>query len=431
MPTTEDLRDAWRSLSANGTPPEPELAGRVLPSWSVCIDDWIDRLTESYLRDYSRRYSHYKLVVAQYGGGKSHFLLAMRKRALDEGFAACYLRCSASTSLANWAALYLQIADSTRLPGRDSGGVRAIIDVALERIRERAKAAPDPEVALAAIIGNLEFNADYPSASFQRVAATAIRETYRQADPQLLSAAIRWLGKGQSGLTRQEMTRLGLSHIPAGQASRHGLEMFHSFVRFLKEFTGVHGLALLLDETDMMFASRGKALASLMGALRTLIDQADDALGPIPVFGLLAAVPDINERMEQYLALSQRFRVTIPFDQGDDQAPQIDLSKVGAQRDLLLQLGEKLRALREDAFEMKFDQASQQSNLNAMVQAAMTRMADVDSRRLFVKSWCSLLDEQTRSGERVFSRDQLDQAIQGSYDWLRLQTAAPAPNDVA
>ena len=63
------------------------------------------------------------------------------------------------------------------------------------------------------------------------------------------------------------------------------------------------GYVLLLDETDMMFTSRGQALANLMGALRTLIDQSDDALGPIPVLGLLAAVPDINERMEQYPAL--------------------------------------------------------------------------------------------------------------------------------
>ena len=80
-----------------------------------------------------------------------------------------------------------------------------------------------------------------------------------------------------------------------------------------------------------MFTSRGQALANLMGALRTLIDQSDDALGPIPVLGLLA-VPDINERMEQYPALSQRFRISIPFDTGDDQAPQIDLAKVGPQQ---------------------------------------------------------------------------------------------------
>ena len=430
MATTEDLRDAWRSLSSHGTPPEPELASRVLPSWSVCIDDWIDRLTETYLRDYSRRYSHYKLVIAQYGGGKSHFLLAARKRALDEGFAACYLRCTQNTSLSDWASFYLQIADSMRLPGREAGGVRHIIEAALESVRKRAQAAPEPEAAIAAIINNLEFNADYPSASFQRVAAIAIREMYGQADVQLLSAAIRWLGKGQSGLTRQEMTRLGLSHVPSGQTGRHGLEMFHSLVRFLTDFTGVHGLVLLLDETDMMFTSRGQALANLMGALRTLIDQSDDALGPIPVLGLLAAVPDINERMEQYPALSQRFRVTIPFDTGDDQAPQIDLAKVGGQREFLLQLGEKLQVLRQDAFEMAFDPETQRANLTGMVEAAMTRMADVDSRRLFVKSWCSLLDEQARSGERQFPQAQLDQALQGSYDWLRTQTAA-APDDVA
>ena len=130
-----------------------------------------------------------------------------------------------------------------RLPAREIGRVRQIIEAALESIRKRAQAAPEPEAAIAVIINNLEFDADYPSASFQRVAATAIREMYGQADAQLLSAAIRWLGKGQSGLTRQEIARLGLSHVPTGQTGRHGLEMFHSLVRFLTDFTGVHGLS--------------------------------------------------------------------------------------------------------------------------------------------------------------------------------------------
>ena len=79
---------------------------------------------------------------------------------------------------------------------------------------------------------------------------------------------------------------------------------------------------------------------------------------------------------------------------------------------------------------MAFNPETQRANLTGMVEAAMTRMADVDSRRLFVKSWCSLLDEQARSGERQFPQAQLDQALQGSYDWLRTQTAA-APDDVA
>lgn len=74
----QDLRDAWLNLAAHGTPPASEIAGRVLPAWSVSLDAWLDRLTKVYLRDYSRRNAHFKLAIAPYGGGKTHFLLRLR-----------------------------------------------------------------------------------------------------------------------------------------------------------------------------------------------------------------------------------------------------------------------------------------------------------------------------------------------------------------
>ncbi|NLH74685.1 MAG: hypothetical protein GX456_16680 [Verrucomicrobia bacterium] len=43
----EDLRDAWMNLAAHGTPPASEIAGRVLPAWSVGLDAWLDRLAKA------------------------------------------------------------------------------------------------------------------------------------------------------------------------------------------------------------------------------------------------------------------------------------------------------------------------------------------------------------------------------------------------
>ena len=79
-----------------------------------------------YLRDHcvggaegGRGNSHFKLIVADYGGGKTHFLHAFHHRALEEGFAVSYLQCKQGVSFDDWMALYSLIAASIHLPGRD------------------------------------------------------------------------------------------------------------------------------------------------------------------------------------------------------------------------------------------------------------------------------------------------------------------------
>src|SRR5690242_8530719 len=106
----DDLRDAWLTLSSTGTPPASEIASRVLPAWSVGIDGWLDRLTTTYLRSYCRRNSHFKLAVAPYGGGKTHFLLALAGRANAENWAVCYLQCKTGISVGDWFGLYEHVA---------------------------------------------------------------------------------------------------------------------------------------------------------------------------------------------------------------------------------------------------------------------------------------------------------------------------------
>ena len=98
--TEDDASQLWAMLGAEGkAPPELVYASHVLPSYSVAIQPWLDRLASRFLRQLCRKNAHFKLVLAPYGGGKTHFLLALGARALEENFAVAYVPCGESISL--------------------------------------------------------------------------------------------------------------------------------------------------------------------------------------------------------------------------------------------------------------------------------------------------------------------------------------------
>ena len=98
--------ELWTRLGEHGTAPtEVTSAARVLPSYTAGIGPWIDRLSDQYLRGSGSRRglcqstAHFKLVLAPYGGGKTHFLLTLGARALEDGFAVSYVPCGGGVSL--------------------------------------------------------------------------------------------------------------------------------------------------------------------------------------------------------------------------------------------------------------------------------------------------------------------------------------------
>lgn len=438
MPTHNDIIAAWRSLSSTGTPPSPDVSARVLPEWSVGIDEWQDRIVNTYLRDYcvgggegAGGNSHFKLVVAGYGGGKTHFLHAFRGRALAEGYAVCYIQCKMDeVSFDDWMGLYAMIAQSIRLPDGEGQGIAKIVETAKDNLVARAETAPAPDAAFEALLENLSWR-DYPNSVFLEIMAKAIRGMHEHYDRQLYRTAVNWLQGGQRNLPTEDLRRLGVAKIPAGQLSSFGRELFYSLVKFITEFCGTKGLVLLMDETDTMFSARGKALERLLAALRTTIDQSDDRIDSIPVFGLFAAVPAINAQMQtNYAALYQRFSVIVPFHEGNDNAAQIDLEQLSERRKLLLAIGEKLTNLASAALDFEFDRVLQHRNVRTLVDVAEDRVfAGVDSRRLFVKTWCAFLDEQHRRGEREYEAEAVNEAFQGSYKGIRDEEANITEDD--
>jgi hypothetical protein len=412
----DDLRDAWKNLASYGTPPASEIAGRVLPAWSVGLDRWLDRLTKEYLRDYCRRNSHFKLALAPYGGGKTHFLLTLAGRATEENWATCYLQCKLNVSLGDWYGLYEHVAKSIQLPGSKLRGVKLVFQAALDRMRKQAESAPEPDFALDKMIGALEDD-DWPHTAFARVAVAFLNHLRDpRMNQELGKAALRWL-QGEALENKKQRELLDVNPVTAQGRSQHGQTLFCSLVKFIPR-AGVNGLVLLFDEMDTMLNVKGKALEKIFVSIRVLTDAPDQKL---PLFGIFGAVPDIVQLIRNSGAqfLISRYQVVVPFHEGDDNAPILDLSELGSQNEMLRAIGEKLLQLGVQVHNWKFNLDLQRRNLRNLAELTATRRLEVNARRLFVKTWCSLLEEQARNGESEKSETELTNLIEGAYSGFR------------
>ena len=408
------LRDLWARLAESGTvPTDLELASHSLPNYSVAVEPWMDRLAKRYLQDLCRRNAHFKLVIAPYGGGKTHFLIELGNRARKEDFAVSYVPCSADTNLEDGLELYKESVKKLWLPGETESGLRRFLGATIERKRAQisSREVPDEALAFERWLHTVE-RTQYEENAFGRVMAAALRG--EDEPSQLGEAAFRWLQGDPDTLGRSELEGLGLARISAKDKKKFGRNMLLSMAKFLPE-AGPYGWVLLIDEVETLFTARGKSLLRVLAAMRILVD-----IQGVPLLGTFAAVPDIMEQIRLYEALRGRLSVIgAAFDQGNDLAVQLHLDKMDKQEKLLADIGRKLIQVGSQAKGVSFDAELQSSNAENLAQVAAERNLDVDARRLYVKTWVSLLEEQSEREQRRFENQELSERYQGAFDSLR------------
>ena len=410
----------WAMLGAEGkAPTELTQASHVLPSYSVGIEPWIDRLARLYLRTLCRGAAHFKLVLAPYGGGKTHFLLTLGIRARDqENFAVAYVPCGERVSLDSPLDVYREFVKHLQLPSQDQPGLRVFLDAVTRTKRDdiRQRGVPDVDAAFRLWVSDVR-KRDYPENAFGRVMAAALQATGDGVDSPVGDAALRWLQGDIDTLGRSDMQELHLARVPAASRRQFGRNLLLSLVKFLPE-AGVHGLLLLMDEVETLFQVRkGAAALRILGAMRVILDAPTGVSGGVPLFGVFSATPDVLEEFRRYPALEQRLAVRgASFDQGNDLAPQMPLDKVQSQETFLAEIGEKLIGVGRVALGKPFDRELQRINAQRLARVASERSLDVHARRLFVKTWVNLLDIQSSEGEREIEEDELMARYSGSFE---------------
>jgi len=413
--------DLWARLGSEGKAPNELMnAAKVLPFYSVALEPWLTRMQKTYLQNLAQRGAHFKLVIAPYGGGKTHFLMAVGARALTQGFATSYIGCSAGVNLAHSFDVYQAFIKNLHIPGNDKPGVLALLRYCLHNKQEQIQAlhAPDPEAAFDVWLQEIA-QEEYPEPAFGRVLAAALRHQWQPEYAPAGDAALRWLRGEIDTLTRGEREALRLARIPQRAQSELGKNLLFSLITFLKEI-GLMGVVILFDEVETLFNVRGQALQRILAAMRVVLDQASGFTENAPLFGLFAAVPDVVEHLARYPALEQRLAVRgAPFEEGNDFAPQIHLDKIEAPLPLLTELGKKLLALGKVARSHQFDAALQEQNIKNLAKVATDFSLEIDARRLFVKSCVNILDLQVHQGERAFALEELQDRYRGYWDELK------------
>lgn len=416
-----DAKELWATLGAEGkAPTEITYASQVLPNYTVGFGPWIDRIAKRYLHGLCRRSAHFKLALAPYGGGKTHFLVALGLQALQENFAVAYVPCGDGVSPDSPLSVYRELVGNLQLPGNNDTGIQPLLAATVRAKREQITrhGAPDVDAAFQMSVTAIS-RTSYPENAFGRVIAAALG-SIDDGGSENGDAAIRWLQGDIDTLTREEMQDLRVARVYARDRNRFGWDLMLSLVKFLP-LAGVHGLVLLLDEVESLLQGRRIAAEQrILAAMRVLLDRPDGVPGGVPLLGVFSATENVLEGIRPYPALVQRLAVRgATFGEGNDFAPQLALDSVLDQCQMLTEIGERLLEVGRVATGYEFDQDLQRRNARGLAQVAFERDLDVDARRLFVKTWIGLLDVQaTRGDEKEFSRHELEARYAGTFDSL-------------
>ena len=419
-----EARQVWAQLGEEGkAPTELARAAHVLPDYTVGIQPWIDRLAEHYLRGLCREDAHFKLVLADYGGGKTHFLCSFGLRALAENFAVSYVPCSAGLSLDGPLEVYRELVKILQLPGENRPGLQTLLATVMKRKREEIERAGAPDVEGALRRWRLRLRRDdFPQNAFGRVMAAALESVEGEATA-VGDAAFTWLQGEPDALTRGDMQELRLAKLRADERRSFGRNLLLSIVKFLPQ-AGVHGLVLLLDEVETLSQVRGRALLRILAAIRVFVDSPASIPGGVPLCGIFAATPDVLDEISRYPALKQRLAVSgASFAEDNNLAIQLPLDEVAPQEALLEEVGRKLTDVGTLATGHAFDAGLQAENARSLAMVASERNLDVDARRLFIKTWVNLLELQAQAGERSIGRDELVGRYEGVFNKFKSDEA--------
>ena len=416
--TQTEAQHIIHKLGESGIPPT-----RNLEAYTVGIDSILDTLKEEYLGGYLRDGgSSFKLVVGEYGSGKSHFLYRLRDLAWEFGYVVSRTElspkeCPYDNQLKVYQAVVNNlIYHSPNTDSADTNGLEPFLEnhffQTLKTLGvENAKTSVGLDVRVNLWLDTiLRFNIESPS--FRHAIYYYFRAVAEdnEADRRIIGA---WL-RGES---------VGLRDVRAFSITEKldksvAFKMMRSLAQAVHEI-GYAGLVLLFDEGDRMVSigsSRTEKIAC--DNLREVIDRCAGESIPSALF--VYAVPPyfVTNIAPNYEALSQRISSKVKFSRQNPFSIQISLDHLDYPGEELLRLiGEKLLRVYETAYAMNFTHELQRENIAALA-AGCASLLSTSHRRHFVKSLVTMLTEQRVSGEHIYEEDNLNGVLRDVTDQL-------------
>ncbi len=378
------------TIGGYGTPPEFGIE-----YYTVGLEPYLKVLEDDYFNFPGRQsISTFKLIVGNYGGGKTHFLYSIRNLAWKYNYATSYVSLSAiECPFDRLELVYKKIVSNICTPlaekdmlGAYEIGIEALLRKWYNQVRE--------ERDFISLIKGLE------SISYANCIKGALSNLVADDEDGFL-ALIQWL-KGED-IARELKLRYRISErIDRTSAFR----MLRSLIQFINTI-GYSGVIFLFDEAERgMSISSARDKRRALDNLRQIVDECGNSRLPGAMF--FYAVPDENLLLEGtggvYEALRQRLRSS--FTKINPVGVKIDLEKIEvAPEEFLLRLGEKLARIFESAYDFEFDQNILSRSIKNIAGSALEmQMLDISYKRIFVVGMIEAF-QRIRNFKTVIDRD--------------------------
>ncbi|MGH9836575.1 MAG: BREX system ATP-binding domain-containing protein [Blastocatellia bacterium] len=416
--TQQEAQHIIRKLGESGIPPT-----RGLEAYTVGMDSILGTLESEYLKGYLRDGgSSFKLVVGEYGSGKSHFLYRLRDIAWANGYVVSRTElspkeCPYDNQLKVYQAVVNNLIYHDPDPNiADTQGIEAFLEnhffhtmrmLGIEQMMTSIGLDVRVKMWLETILRFKVESPSYRHAVYFYLQAAAEES---EAKKRVIGA---WL-RGES-VTLRDVREFSITERIDRSVA---FKMLRSLSQLVHEL-GYAGLALLFDEGDRMVSigsSRTEKVAC--DNLREVIDRCAGESLPSTLFAYAVPPYFVTNIAPQYEALSQRISSKVKFSRKNPYSVQISLDQLDYPgEELLRKIGEKLLGVFEQAYDVKLDHELQARNI-AQLADTCAALLSTSHRRHFVKSLMDMLAEQRAEGERLYEQDNVQNVVRAVTEQL-------------
>ncbi len=416
--TSQEAQHIIRKLGESGIPPT-----RGLEAYTVGMDSVLGTLESEYLKGYLRDGgSSFKLVVGEYGSGKSHFLYRLRDLAWDNGYVVSRTElspkeCPYDNQLKVYQAVISNLIFHSPDPNvADTQGIEAFLEnhfyttmrmLGIETMMTSIGLDKRVELWLDTI---LRFRIESPSF---RHAVYFYLKSVAEENEQAKRTIGAWL-RGESVALKDVRAFSITERIDRSVA----FKMLRSVAQMVHEL-GYAGLVLLFDEGDRMVSiGSSKTEKVACDNLREVIDRCAGESLPATLFTYAVPPYFVTNIAPQYEALSQRISSKVKFSRRNPFSVQISLDQLDYPGEELLRLiGEKLLGIFEQAYGIALNHELQKQNIAQLAETCGSLLS-TSHRRHFVKSLIDMLAEQRADGERIYEPDNVQNVVRGVTEQL-------------
>ena len=422
LPEPRLARQIIDTLGQSGTP-----VSKGVSYYNVGNDSLLNAIDTHYLGSYlADGGAVFKLVVGDYGSGKSHFLYCVRDRAWQRDFAVSKVDLSPKESpYDDQRRVYAAVASALiwhelGSAGEDEQGLSRFLEGTLRRLvaphgldlaDEGVEEIPEVRAFLQTVA-----TSPVDSLSFHK-AVQGYFQALSRGQERRVESLERWL-HGEE-VTPEDMRDLRMIGVTEKINKNNAFKMLRSLCQTVRAM-GYTGLALLFDEGDRMLSIGGKAEKTATDNLREVIDRCREDL-PGALF-MYAVPPDfLHTVVPKYPALQQRVQAADYFSRVNPFSPQINLEHLDLPDEQLLnQIGYRLLAIFEVAYNVTLNHEMQAANIAVLSEAARQSYLAISHRRLFVKALVTEWFRQKEMGETLITPEYATAVIRGQSDALNL-----------